>query len=188
MTDYSALFRYKFLPVITGKGVFSDTEHALLALLVWLGGLGIVNPTTIPASLYMASISITAPLMEQTLQQRDRLPPKTRTSQPKAKTKIVCGDRAILQDAVDTIRSQLPLHSQWCLDLSCEKGASTWLTILPLQDHGFTLYKSAFLDALCLRYEWEPKDLASHCIWGKPFIVEYALSCPTGGFPINQVQ
>ena len=54
--------RDKFLPAITGKGAFSDTERALLALPVQLGGLGIVNPTTIPASLYMASISITAPL------------------------------------------------------------------------------------------------------------------------------
>ena len=53
--------RYKFLPAITGKGAFSDTERALLALPVWLWGLGIVNPATIPASLYMASISITAP-------------------------------------------------------------------------------------------------------------------------------
>ena len=89
----------------------------------------------------------------------------------------------ILQDAVDTIRSQLPLHFQ-CLDLSSEKDASTWLTVLPIQDHGFTLYKSAFQDALCLRYGWEPKGLASHCICGKPFGVKHALSRPTVGFPI----
>ncbi len=93
-------------------------------------------------------------------------------------TKIVCNDRMILQDAVDTIHSQLPLHSQWCLELSCEKGASTWVTVLPIQDHGFTLYKRSFRDALCLRYGWEPKDLASHCIRGKTFGVENALSCP----------
>ena len=53
-----------------------------------------------------------------------------------------------------------------------------------MKDHGFTLYKCAFRDALCLRYGWEPKYLASHCICGKPFGVEHALSCPTGGFPI----
>ena len=40
--------RHKFLPAITGKkGAFSDTGRALLALLVRLGGLGIVNPTTV---------------------------------------------------------------------------------------------------------------------------------------------
>ena len=26
--------------------------------------------------------------------------------------------------------------------------------------------------------------MASHCLCGKPFNVEHALSCPTGGFPI----
>ena len=57
------VIRYKFLPAITGKGAFSDTERALHALPVQLEGLGIVNPATIPASLYMASISITAPLV-----------------------------------------------------------------------------------------------------------------------------
>jgi len=40
--------RHKFLPALTGKkGAFSDTGRALLALLVRLGGLGIVNPTTV---------------------------------------------------------------------------------------------------------------------------------------------
>jgi len=63
-------------------------------------------------------------------------------------------------------------------------GASTWITVLPIQDHGCTLYKSAYRDAVYLRYGWEPKDLASHCICGKPFGVEHALSYPTGGFPI----
>ena len=36
--------RYHILPSITGKGLFGDTEHALLALPVRLGGLSIENP------------------------------------------------------------------------------------------------------------------------------------------------
>ena len=52
------------------------------------------------------------------------------------------------------------------------------------EDRVIDILKSTFRDALCLRYGWEPKDLASHCICGKPFSVEHALSCPTGGFPI----
>ena len=112
------VIRFKFLPTITGKGAFSDMDVPYL------------NPTTTPASLYMASISITGPLTKQRLQQRDLLAPETGTYQAKAKIKIVSDDRMILQDAVDTIRSQLTLHSQQCLDLSCEKSASTWLTVL----------------------------------------------------------
>ena len=33
-----------------------------------------------------------------------------------------------------------------------DKGASTWLTTLPIAEHGFDLHKGAFQDALCLGY------------------------------------
>ena len=41
-------------------------------------------------------------------------------------------------------------------ELGSEKGAYTWLTALPIAEHGhgFTLRKGAFWDALCLRYNW----------------------------------
>ena len=43
------------------------------------------------------------------------------------------------------------------LELASEKGASNWLTVLPVQDlvqeHGFSLQ---FHDAIALRYGWDP--------------------------------
>ena len=41
-----------------------------------------------------------------------------------------------------------------------------------------------FTDALCLRYDWTPPHLPSHCVCGKAFSVTHALSCPHGAFPI----
>ena len=64
-----------------------------------------------------------------------------------------------------------------------EKGASTWLTALPIDDHGFALHKSAFRDSLSLRYDWPFQNSPSHCSCSHPFSVEHALSCKTGGFP-----
>ena len=54
--------------------------------------------------------------------------------------------------------------------LFSEKGSSSWLTstALPLTEHGFCLYKSAFRDALCLRYG---PLLPSNCVCGKQFSV-----------------
>ena len=66
---------------------------------------------------------------------------------------------------------------------SSEKGASTWLTTLPIADHGYSLHKGAFRDALCLRYGWHPKQLPSRCVCDQKFTVEHALSCLRGGFP-----
>ena len=69
------------------------------------------------------------------------------------------------------------------VDLAQEKGASMWLTVLPLQQHGFSLHKSEFCDALCLRYGWCPPYLTDFCLCSERFTIDHSLSCPTGGFP-----
>ena len=69
------------------------------------------------------------------------------------------------------------------MELSQEKGASTWLTALPIDEHGFALHKAAFRDSLSLRYGWPLQNSPSHCSCGQPFSVEHALTCKTGGFP-----
>ena len=45
------------------------------------------------------------------------------------------------------------------------------------------MHKSAFWDALALRYDWPPSHLPSSCACGASFSTEHALSCPKGGFP-----
>ena len=69
------------------------------------------------------------------------------------------------------------------MELAKQKGASSWLTTLPLTEHSFTLHKAAFHDALALRYGWLPKNMPNTCDCGKHFSVEHALSCAKGGFP-----
>ena len=70
------------------------------------------------------------------------------------------------------------------MDLAQERGASSWLTTLPLEEFGLTLHKGAFRDAIALRYGWQPALTPSTCACGTSFSVEHALSCPMGGFPI----
>ena len=36
---------------------------------------------------------------------------------------------------------------------------------------------------MCLRYNWQPPNLPSHCVCGSSFTTDHALTCPTGGFP-----
>jgi len=67
-------------------------------------------------------------------------------------------------------------------DLAKMRGASSWLTTLPLKSENFDLNKREFFDALSLRYRWTPKYLSSTCPCGKRFDVDHATSCMKGRF------
>ncbi len=68
--------------------------------------------------------------------------------------------------------------------LVSDKGASNWLTAVPLERHGFVLHKGAFRDALCLRYGWMPERLPTKYECRSAFSINHALNCPNGAFPI----
>ena len=77
------------------------------------------------------------------------------------------------------------------MEQASERGASTWLTVIPLAKYGFGLNKQAFRDAICLRYGWTPERLPSHCPCGEVFTVAHTFSCPKGALPSirhNQVR
>ena len=58
----------------------------------------------------------------------------------------------------------LPDKTQRAMDLACEKGASSWLTVIPLKDMDFDLNKREFRDAVRLRYDWPIPDNPSVCV------------------------
>ena len=55
----------------------------------------------------------------------------------------------------------------------------SWLSVLPIEEHGFALYKGAFWNALGLPYGWLPSGILAKCIYGHGF----TLNCSSGGFP-----
>ena len=85
--------------------------------------------------------------------------------------------------SANELKENLPNKLLKAHTVCSEKGASSWLTVLPISEHGFALHKGAFRDALCLRYGWHPSHLPSYCICGHGFTIEHVLSCPRGGFP-----
>ena len=177
------IIRTKFLPSLTGQCTFSDAERDLLALPPRLGGLGIINPASYSSFQFSSSVSITAPLVEQILQQSTTCSADVLSSQFVAKQQVINNRSQFLSDTYDSLLSSLPSKLQCSILLSSEEGSSSWLTALPLADQGFALHKGAFRDALCLRYGWQPQLLPSHCTCGKTMSIEHALSCPFGGFP-----
>ena len=58
-----------------------------------------------------------------------------------------------------------------------EEGAFAYLTVIPIAEYGFNLYKQTFRDTLCVCYGWQPACLPSHCACGYVFSISHAPSC-----------
>ena len=68
------------------------------------------------------------------------------------------------------------------LILAREKGASAWLTALPLKALSYTLNKQEFRDSIALRYSWPINDIPKLCACGTKNSVSHTLDCKKGGF------
>ena len=71
----------------------------------------------------------------------------------KTKIQLVHQENNVKTSAeAEEIAELLPALLRTAIYQAKEKGSSTWLTALPLVEHGFALHKGAFHDALALRY------------------------------------
>ena len=129
------------------------------------------------------SVLITKKLIESILLQDPEYSSECLNDQITAKALIKKQRQEQATQAAEDIKKNLTPAYHRVLDLASEKGASNWLTSLPITEFGFSLHKGAFVDALCLRYGWPPPGTPTHCACGANFSVEHVFSCPHGGFP-----
>ena len=177
-----ALFSVLF-PALTGRPPPSDLECTLFALPARLGGLGISIPSRSATLELHSSLLITSILCDHILSQDYEYGYEIITKQLEPKALVRQENNAKTSADAEEICELLPASLWRAVDLTKEKGSSTWLSALPLVEHGFALHKGAFHDALALRYGWTPSEMPSMCTCGCNFSVEHALSCPKGGFP-----
>ena len=128
----------------------SDTEWDVLALPCRLGGLGIINPVKSSVLQCECSELITAPLVKLISSDSD-FSQDTLDKMIKAKLDVKKKRRDQLDDDATRTQSKLNRPQKRSVDLAKEKGDSSWLMALPLEDQGFALYKSAFLG--CVGYQ-----------------------------------
>ena len=177
------MIRQKFLPALTGQNQFGNEVRDLLALPARVGGLGLISPIQEAVSQFRTSVKVTTPLVKQILHQSKEYPSEAVQELLEIKNEIRQDKQRDLAHMELSVSGSLSNTLKKAKELASEKGASSWLTALPIAEHGFCLHKGAFRDALCLRYNWRPPRLPSHCECGSPFQVDHALSCPYGGFP-----
>jgi len=147
--------RSEFIPSITGRSPPNDIVRNLMALPARLGGLGIIDPSRRSDGEFNASTRVTTPLQHLMEQRGSEFSYQVYADQMTAKRNI-SREREQMKQTASTLRLQLSSALSKAMDLASQPGASSWLTSLPIKEHGFCLHKGAFVDALA-----KPPHIAS---------------------------
>ena len=166
----------EFIPAVTGKCV-SDLERDLLTLPARMGGIGLCNPSANANFEFDSSIQVTSALVQEIIEQQTHFRVTVVSAQRQAKANVMSLRCQRLVSKQPILIPPLPADLHRIVSLSREKGTSSWLSILPIEEHGFAFHKGAFRDALCLHYEWLPSGLPAKCVCGHSFTVYHAMNC-----------
>ena len=127
----------KFIPAITtGRPSCSKIEHSLLSLPARMGGLGLTIPSADAEHCYEASSKITAPIAAMiALRGKDPMSASLESKTIGSSVRNVKRDNQRAE--AEAIFNELPPPQQRVLECTREKGASAWLSALPVDEHGF---------------------------------------------------
>ena len=165
------------LPTLFGptEPLPSDLRQ-LVALTPAQGGLGVPDLRFEAPQQFAASTSITAPHVDSiTTQSMFMVAGENSTEELKRQHQAL--KTASVKSRMESIDSTLPSDLLRSVNQSRDKGASSWLTAVPLVDQGLVLNKQEFRDCLRLRHNMPLSDLPSKCVCGDKYIVCHALSC-----------
>ena len=147
----------------------NEVDRRLLALPARLGGLGVSMLSSTSDDNFVASMSVTAPLRQLIHHQDDQYSYETSSDQMSAKADIQRRRREQAITNANHLRNELTPTLQRAMDLARERGSSSWLTARPLEEHGFSLHKGAFVE-ICgpppkhpAAVRVEPTSLLSTC-------------------------
>ena len=173
--------RESLIPAICGRQV-TENERRMLSLPYRYGGLGIRNPVKTADREYTASSGVTELLTNLICQQ------KTDITQLD-KEKVIERKQELRNENENEIKNEFQIVSQMVDEktkklLLCaqEKGASSWLSALPIKKLGYSLNKREFRDAVSLRYGWQIPDTPVLCGCGSDNTIDHILTCKRGGY------
>ena len=131
---------------------------------------------------FSASNKATKPLQSLLLSQTGTFSNDIQDEQFSIKSEIYCLKSSMSSSHTATLLDGASNTLKTSVELASEKGASNWLTVLPLQEHNFTLHKTAFHDAVALRYGWDPVRLPQYSACEKKIQLNMLLLVPRMAF------
>ena len=129
---------------------------------------------------YEASRTITAPLAAVIVMQGNNIPTDNEVKVLKKKTMTIKDNH--ISEKSKNIENKLPEKELRSVKQLKENRVSSWLSPLPLEEHGLTLNKIEFRDALVIRYNQKLKGSSDKCAYGQNFDVNHAMNCKKAGF------
>ena len=170
----------EFIPSIT-NGIFCSPDmRRLMALPPKFGGLGIPIFAEQASVEFENSQKLTKHLANNIVNQVEGLPENQEAK--KLKNEIKTAKRRAQELTLEELREHMQPNLLKLNDLARVKGASCWLTLLPIDDEGDDLPKELFWDLIRIRYGYQLKRLPVTCECGSQFNLQHALSCKKGGF------
>ncbi len=167
--------RTKLIPSLTRRLPPNDCERNLLALPACLDGIALANPILATETEFLASHRVTKPLQQAVLLQHAQVSSNCVDLQLNAKKEVCKQRREQATEAAQNLKEDLPHTLKRAMELAQEKGASSWLTALPIEEFGFSLHKKALLRCPCAQIQLADTKLSSYVwLWSK--ILNRALS------------
>ena len=100
--------------------------------------------------------SLTAPHPNSIVTQSSTIP--ARELMEERKREVNAKRRAAARSRIDRIDESLSPDLLQAVQQTRDKGASSWLNAIPIEEHGLALNKQEFRDSLCLRYNKKNKN------------------------------
>ena len=129
-----------------------------------------------------ASVLITSNLTNLICDQEMDLSPLNKDAISEVKNQMNRIKEEAFQQEVEIISAEMDTKTKRLLLASREKGASSWLSELPLKKRGHFLNKQKFRDSLCLRYGWPVPGTPLYCGCAKRNTLDHILTCKRGGY------
>ncbi|MCP4460372.1 MAG: hypothetical protein GY816_20470, partial [Cytophagales bacterium] len=170
-----------FIPSLIGRPC-SPLERKLMALPVRYGGLGIQNPTKTAQLEHNSSKRITEGLVSLICQQNSDLSNLDFERIKKIKADLKTEKENRFKEEYKSFVSCLDAQGKRSIEAAKEKGASSWLTALPLKRLGYVLNKQEFRDALALRYSWQIQNIPKYCGCGALNDITHKKKKKKGGY------
>ena len=175
--------RSSLIPAITGRDHITDDMRLLYSLPARLGGLGFLIPTE-EADLEFSYSQIATKQLTEAIFNQERKLRINEEERENAIDEIQKMKNQRYKDLTERLSMLLPEKLWKLVQFASEKGASSWLTSLPLAEYGFRLNKEEFVDAICLRYDLKMEDVPRLCVCGDAYSINHCLTCRRGGFVI----